>query len=459
MDLPKAPRDSFLARLLSPASPPYTLPPTAALLQLPLPASVVRGRLSRRPLPPPRDPPQPLTLANRRLASRFHIRLRPAPVALLHSPPRPSPVHPPLVGPTAPSLPLCGLLLPLSLLCFASPDASSSFLSLSPPPLSSSSAATRLLDGLNWRRVGFGKRWFASEASAAPAAELVEIPLAQTGEGIAEYELLHWFVSESRDPQPHVSRPLEKSGWPDLAIELVVLVAAATRPWRQLQLTPSHMTHQPDEHYYLHCSSRFRKSPTPCKPKQRVAVRTRSFTTRTSSNPGGANVSIPKQWYNLVADLHLQTHQPLNPSDLAPLFPDELIRQEVTEERFIHIPEEVADVDKLWRLMPLIRARRLEKLLGMPAKIYYKYEGTSSAGSHKPNTAVPQAWYNAVAGVKNVVTETGAGQWGQCAVVRELQAQLRGVAGARVVRPEAVQEADDGDVGRQGTPVAVFGDR
>ncbi|KAF0924141.1 hypothetical protein E2562_008457 [Oryza meyeriana var. granulata] len=147
-----------------------------------------------------------------------------------------------------------------------------------------------------------------------------------------------------------------------------------------------------------------------CKPKQRVAVRTRSFTTRASSNPGGANVSIPKQWYNLVADL--PTHQPLNPSDLAPLFPDELIRQEITEERFIDIPEEVADVYKLWRPTPLIRARRLEKLLGTPAKIYYKYEGTSTAGSHKPNTAVPQAWYNAVAGVKNVVTETGAGQWG-----------------------------------------------
>ncbi|KAF0924140.1 hypothetical protein E2562_008457 [Oryza meyeriana var. granulata] len=160
-----------------------------------------------------------------------------------------------------------------------------------------------------------------------------------------------------------------------------------------------------------------------CKPKQRVAVRTRSFTTRASSNPGGANVSIPKQWYNLVADLpvkpprplHPQTHQPLNPSDLAPLFPDELIRQEITEERFIDIPEEVADVYKLWRPTPLIRARRLEKLLGTPAKIYYKYEGTSTAGSHKPNTAVPQAWYNAVAGVKNVVTETGAASSGSTA--------------------------------------------
>ena len=131
-------------------------------------------------------------------------------------------------------------------------------------------------------------------------------------------------------------------------------------------------------------------------------------------------MSIPKQWYNLVADLpvkpppplHPQTHQPLNPSDLSPLFPDELIRQELTDEQFIDIPDEVIDVYKLWRPTPLIRAKRLEKLLGTPAKIYYKYEGTSPAGSHKPNTAVPQAWYNATAGVKNVVTETGAGQWG-----------------------------------------------
>lgn len=131
-------------------------------------------------------------------------------------------------------------------------------------------------------------------------------------------------------------------------------------------------------------------------------------------------MSIPKQWYNIIADLpvkpppplHPQTHQPLNPSDLSPLFPDELIRQEVTDERFIDIPEEVIDVYELWRPTPLIRARRLEKLLGTPAKIYYKYEGTSPAGSHKANTAVPQAFYNAAAGVKNVVTETGAGQWG-----------------------------------------------
>ncbi|KAL6873462.1 hypothetical protein ACP4OV_013544 [Aristida adscensionis] len=160
-----------------------------------------------------------------------------------------------------------------------------------------------------------------------------------------------------------------------------------------------------------------------CTPaRHRVAVngrRSLSFTTKASLS-SGAKVSIPKQWYNLVADLpvkpppplHPQTHQPLSPGDLSPLFPDELIQQEVTEERFVDIPEEVIDVYKLWRPTPLIRARRLEKLLGTPARIYYKYEGTSPAGSHKPNTAVPQAWYNAAAGVRRVVTETGAGQWG-----------------------------------------------
>ncbi|CAN6477521.1 unnamed protein product [Victoria cruziana] len=121
-----------------------------------------------------------------------------------------------------------------------------------------------------------------------------------------------------------------------------------------------------------------------------------------------ANIGIPKQWYNLVADLpkkpppalHPKTHKPLNFEDLTPLFPDELIVQEVTEKKFIDIPDEVIDVYRLWRPTPLLRARRLERLLGTPARIYYKYE------------AVPQAWYNAQQGVKNVVTETGAGQWG-----------------------------------------------
>ncbi len=130
--------------------------------------------------------------------------------------------------------------------------------------------------------------------------------------------------------------------------------------------------------------------------------------------------SMPTHWYNVAADLpvppapplHPGTLQPLGPDDLAPLFPMELILQEVSTEREIPIPEPVREVFKLWRPSPLVRAHRLEKALGTPAKIYYKYEGVSPAGSHKPNTAIPQAWYNAQAGVKKLVTETGAGQWG-----------------------------------------------
>ncbi|XP_073002614.1 uncharacterized protein [Typha latifolia] len=141
---------------------------------------------------------------------------------------------------------------------------------------------------------------------------------------------------------------------------------------------------------------------------------------RASANSGDVKVEIPKQWYNLVPDLavkpppplHPKTHKPLNPEDLSPLFSDELIKQEISNERYISIPGEVIDVYRLWRPTPLIRAKRLEKLLETPARIYYKYEGTSPAGSHKPNTAVPQAWYNAQQGVRSVVTETGAGQWG-----------------------------------------------
>jgi tryptophan synthase beta chain len=129
---------------------------------------------------------------------------------------------------------------------------------------------------------------------------------------------------------------------------------------------------------------------------------------------------MPKYWYNIAADLpapapavlHPGTLQPIGPSDLAPLFPMALIEQEVSTEREIPIPEPVREVFKLWRPAPLFRAHRLEKALGTPAKIYYKYEGVSPAGSHKPNTAVPQAWFNAQAGVKKLTTETGAGQWG-----------------------------------------------
>ena len=129
---------------------------------------------------------------------------------------------------------------------------------------------------------------------------------------------------------------------------------------------------------------------------------------------------MPRFWYNIQADLpkpapavlHPGTLQPVGPDDLSPLFPMTLIMQEVSMEREIEIPEPVRDVFRLWRPAPMFRAHRLEKALGTPAKIYYKYEGVSPAGSHKPNTAVPQAFYNMEAGVKRITTETGAGQWG-----------------------------------------------
>lgn len=129
---------------------------------------------------------------------------------------------------------------------------------------------------------------------------------------------------------------------------------------------------------------------------------------------------IPRSWYNIQADLpkalppvlHPGTLQPIGPADLEPLFPMELILQEVSTEREIEIPEPVRDVYKLWRPAPMFRAHRLEQALQTPAKIFYKYEGVSPAGSHKPNTAIPQAFYNKQAGVKRLTTETGAGQWG-----------------------------------------------
>lgn len=129
---------------------------------------------------------------------------------------------------------------------------------------------------------------------------------------------------------------------------------------------------------------------------------------------------MPPAWYNILADLpepmspplHPGTGQPAGPDDLAPLFPMELILQEVSTDRYIDIPKEVQDVYRLWRPTPLYRARRLEQLLDTPAKIFYKYEGTSPAGSHKPNTAVAQAFYNKAAGINRLATETGAGQWG-----------------------------------------------
>jgi tryptophan synthase beta chain len=129
---------------------------------------------------------------------------------------------------------------------------------------------------------------------------------------------------------------------------------------------------------------------------------------------------IPQAWYNIQADLprplppvlHPGTKQPVGPADLAPLFPMALIMQEVSQERYIEIPEEVREIYKLWRPTPLLRARRLEKLLDTPAHIYYKYEGVSPSGSHKLNTAAPQAFYNKEEGVRGLTTETGAGQWG-----------------------------------------------
>ena len=129
---------------------------------------------------------------------------------------------------------------------------------------------------------------------------------------------------------------------------------------------------------------------------------------------------LPTHWYNIQADLpsplppplHPGTGQPIGPADLAPLFPMELIKQEVSRERWIEIPEPVRDAYKLWRPTPLIRALGLEKVLGGPARIYYKWEGVSPAGSHKPNTAIAQAYYNKQEGTKRLATETGAGQWG-----------------------------------------------
>jgi tryptophan synthase beta chain len=129
---------------------------------------------------------------------------------------------------------------------------------------------------------------------------------------------------------------------------------------------------------------------------------------------------IPKSWYNVIPDLpaplppplHPGTGQPATPSDLAAIFPMQLIEQEASAAPSVPIPEPILDVLRLWRPTPLYRAHRLERMLGTPARIFYKYEGVSPAGSHKPNTSVAQAYYNKVAGIKRIATETGAGQWG-----------------------------------------------
>ncbi len=133
-----------------------------------------------------------------------------------------------------------------------------------------------------------------------------------------------------------------------------------------------------------------------------------------------SEAEIPDQWYNIVADmpnkplppLHPGTKEPIGPEMLMPLFPMELIKQEVSGDKWVSIPDEVREMYKIWRPTPMFRAYGLEKMLDTPAKIYYKYEGVSPAGSHKPNTAIPQAYYNKQEGVKRITTETGAGQWG-----------------------------------------------
>src|SRR5271165_1823505 len=158
-----------------------------------------------------------------------------------------------------------------------------------------------------------------------------------------------------------------------------------------------------------HC--RVRERSFPCRSEGLVTERTKITLDESE---------IPRQWYNVIPDLpappppplHPGTLQPVGPEDLAPLFPMELIRQEVATDSYIDIPADVLDVYRLWRPTPLYRAHRLEKALNTPARIYYKYEGVSPAGSHKPNTAVPQAFYNAAEGTKRLTTETGAGQWG-----------------------------------------------
>ena len=158
--------------------------------------------------------------------------------------------------------------------------------------------------------------------------------------------------------------------------------------------------------------------------------------------------SMPTRWYNIVPDLpeppppplHPARRQPVGPDDLAPLFPMALIGQEVTGERYIEIPGGVLDVYRLWRPSPLFRAHRLEKALGTPARIYYKYEGVSPAGSHKPNTAVPQAYYNDQEGIAAADHRDRRRPVGQRAGVRlrPVRHRVRGLAGRRLVRAEAV---------------------
>ena len=167
---------------------------------------------------------------------------------------------------------------------------------------------------------------------------------------------------------------------------------------------------------------------------------------------------LPRHWYNIASDmpnpllpvLHPGTGQPVGPDDLAPLFPMELINQEVSEEPEIAIPEEVLDIYSLWRPTPLYRARRLEQALGTRSRIFYKYEGASPAGSHKPNTAVAQAFYNKQEGRTRLSTETGAGQWGSALAFacKLIGLECKVYMVRDLVRPEAVPALDDPGVGR-----------
>ena len=169
---------------------------------------------------------------------------------------------------------------------------------------------------------------------------------------------------------------------------------------------------------------------------------------------------IPKAWYNIQADLpfelppvlHPGTKQPVGPADLAPLFPMALIQQEVTRERWVEIPEPVRDVYRLWRPTPLYRAHRLEKALRTPAKIFYKYEGVSPAGSDKPNTAVAQAFYNQQEGDEAPRHRDRRRAMGQRAGLRRaaLRHRREDLHGAGELRPEALPPPHDGDVGGEG---------
>jgi tryptophan synthase beta chain len=180
---------------------------------------------------------------------------------------------------------------------------------------------------------------------------------------------------------------------------------------------------------------------------------------------------IPKAWYNIQADmpelpeppLNPMTKEPAKPEDFAPIFPMEIVRQEMTTERFIPIPEEVREVYQLWRPTPLYRAKRLEEKLKTPARIYYKWEGVSPPGSHKPNTSIPQAYYNMKEGIERLATETGAGQWGSAlsfgAMLFGLKATVYMVGASYDQKPyrRVMMETWDGEVYRSPSNNTQFG--